>query len=115
MKKFLVILLVISFTFALTTVALAKNGPHMGPGMPQDTDACAGCHRAHTGTGARLLKQGSGAAFCYSCRIGADRRQFLRDRWGRQCPQRRGNRLCGWRMVCISLHVDQRVVLRSSV
>lgn len=33
--------------------ALADNGPHGG--YTKTTDACAGCHRAHTAKGAMLL------------------------------------------------------------
>lgn len=70
-KLTLVLLLTGLITILATNVALAKNGPHAGPGMPQDTDACAGCHRAHTGTVAGLLKEGENVySFCSSCHNG---------------------------------------------
>lgn len=49
-----VILCVVIFSslFSLDT-ALANNGPHGG--YSASTDACAGCHRAHTAASARLL------------------------------------------------------------
>ena len=43
-------------TFAVTTVAAA--GPHAGT-FTGTTDACAGCHRAHTGAADGLLKSGT--------------------------------------------------------
>jgi len=64
------LLSVIIFT-ALTSGAIAKNGPHLGPGFPQDTDACAGCHSAHSATSDGLLREGdSVSAFCSSCHNG---------------------------------------------
>ncbi len=51
---------------SLVWVALADSGPHGN--YLAITDACAACHRAHTGTGARLLTSlGPGNEFCYTC------------------------------------------------
>lgn len=48
--------------------ASADGGPHIfGQGMT--TDACAGCHRAHTARKADLLKA-DGADLCYTCHDG---------------------------------------------
>jgi len=70
-KALLLIVLVISFTFLLTSLALASNGVHAGPNMPQETDACAGCHRAHTGVQTGLLATGTDRySFCVSCHDG---------------------------------------------
>ena len=42
--------------------------PHMGENFGNTPDACAGCHRAHTAKGEKLLKVGGTIdAFCYSC------------------------------------------------
>ena len=70
-RLFLSGLLSVFIFAALTSVALAKNGPHLGPGFPQDTDACAGCHRAHTATSEGLLNEGDNvSAFCNTCHNG---------------------------------------------
>jgi predicted CXXCH cytochrome family protein len=66
MKK---ILFVLAFAFILTLAlvgtASANGGPHGG--YTATTDACAGCHRAHTATGPNLLIQTSTYALCMSC------------------------------------------------
>lgn len=47
MKRFSILLgLVVLLTFAFATSAFANFGPHGG--YVSDTDACAGCHRAHS-------------------------------------------------------------------
>jgi len=70
-KTLLLVVLVISFTFLFTSLALASNGVHAGPNMPQETDACAGCHRAHTGVQTGLLATGTDRySFCVSCHDG---------------------------------------------
>ncbi len=51
-----------------TGIALADNGPHGG--FTATTDACAGCHRVHTGVGDSLLKMTSTYALCTSCHNG---------------------------------------------
>lgn len=43
----------------------ANGGPHGG--YTATTDACAGCHRAHTAQGPRLLTQSSTYNLCMSC------------------------------------------------
>ena len=48
-----------------TGSALADNGPHGG--YTPTTDACAGCHRAHTAAGPRLLVQPTVYDLCISC------------------------------------------------
>jgi predicted CXXCH cytochrome family protein len=62
MKK---LLLAMPFVLALVLLsyglALADNGPHGG-----FTDACAGCHRAHTAPQAKLLLSAS-TALCQTC------------------------------------------------
>ncbi len=66
----------LKFFFVLTLLAilavlsmpggsvLADNGPHGG--YTATTDACAGCHRAHTASAARLLVSDV-PNLCYSC------------------------------------------------
>lgn len=54
----------ILFAFFLVGVTLADNGPHGG--FSVTTDACAGCHRAHTASTARLLVEDV-PALCLNC------------------------------------------------
>jgi len=65
--------------FLLASTASANNGPHLGGavtgavsgGFAQNTDACAGCHRAHTGIQAALLMDGTNMySFCIACHNG---------------------------------------------
>ncbi len=66
MKKFLfVFALAVILTLALAGSASANGGPHGG--YTATTDACAGCHRAHTAAGPNLLIQTSTYALCMSC------------------------------------------------
>jgi len=48
-----------------TGAAMADNGPHGG--YTPTTDACAGCHRAHTAIGPNLLIENSTYELCMSC------------------------------------------------
>jgi len=50
--------------------ASADNGPHIVD-RPSDTDACAGCHRAHTGQAAYLLKAEE-FELCTTCHDGTN-------------------------------------------
>jgi predicted CXXCH cytochrome family protein len=53
-KKILVLLIFVpALVLAMVVVASADGGPHGG--YTPTTDACAGCHRAHTARGPRLL------------------------------------------------------------
>ncbi len=80
MKKILfTVLLGCLLVLALAATVSANNGPHMGGaasgaisgGFAQDTDACAGCHRAHTGVQAGLLNSGGDVySFCTACHNG---------------------------------------------
>ena len=80
MKRISFLLLAAAVLVMLTTgVALANFGPHGGYVL--DTDACAGCHRAHTGTNELTWTDGFGntssallvsnatsmSEFCYAC------------------------------------------------
>ncbi len=73
-----IIFLIVATTFVLmfSGIAIANNGPHLGGsanlavsgGFAQDTDACAGCHRAHTGVQLKLLSSGTSVySFCTAC------------------------------------------------
>ena len=65
MKKYLfVLLLVVGLAIVTYGLALADNGPHGGYGPA--TDACAGCHRAHTAQASKLLVTSS-TALCETC------------------------------------------------
>ncbi len=46
-------------------LARADNGPHGG--YTPTTDACAGCHRAHTAVGPALLTAASSTELCLTC------------------------------------------------
>ncbi len=65
MKKLLLAAtIVLALALATAGVAFADGGPHGG--YTPTTDACAGCHRAHTAGGARLLIVPVGE-LCMSC------------------------------------------------
>ena len=65
MKKILIALaLATALVLALASVAAANGGPHGG--FTATTDACAGCHRAHTATGAQWLTVDPNT-ICLSC------------------------------------------------
>lgn len=68
MKIKLIVMLVILTVLALFAMpsgaVLADNGPHGG--YTATTDACAGCHRAHTGAAAKLLTSDV-PGLCYTC------------------------------------------------
>jgi predicted CXXCH cytochrome family protein len=66
MKRLLLIaIIVVVLTFGTATMAAANGGPHGG--YTATTDACAGCHRAHSATGPKLLVATSTQALCMSC------------------------------------------------
>ncbi len=66
MKRILIVTVAgLILAFATTGLALANGGPHGG--YTPTTDACAGCHRAHTATGPNLLMVSSGYDLCISC------------------------------------------------
>ncbi len=66
LKGLLIILGISIFPWAIMpqATALADNGPHGG--YTSLTDACAGCHRAHTAAAARLLID-TPIALCFTC------------------------------------------------
>jgi predicted CXXCH cytochrome family protein len=64
-RVLLVIVAGLILAFGATGLALANGGPHGG--YTATTDACAGCHRAHTATGPNLLMVPSGYDLCISC------------------------------------------------
>lgn len=70
MKKLLIALVLGSLlVLALTTIALADNGPHGG--FTATTDACAGCHRIHSAQyGDMLLVEADIYLLCVSCHDG---------------------------------------------
>ncbi|MGD8472717.1 MAG: cytochrome c3 family protein [Anaerolineae bacterium] len=66
MKRVLIVTLVaLILAFATAGLAQGYGGPH-GGGYDATTDACAGCHRAHTATDSGLLMESS-YALCMSC------------------------------------------------
>ncbi|HUI89490.1 MAG TPA: cytochrome c3 family protein [Anaerolineales bacterium] len=73
-KLFFALVIGLLFIAALTTTALADNGPHGGTAFTSSgsMDACASCHRAHTAqTGnSTLLKASSIYGLCTSCHDG---------------------------------------------
>jgi predicted CXXCH cytochrome family protein len=65
MKKILLALTLATILLVTTaSLALANGGPHGG--FTATTDACAGCHRAHTATGPQLLTVDPNT-ICLSC------------------------------------------------
>ncbi|MBI5839785.1 MAG: hypothetical protein HZB19_06755 [Chloroflexi bacterium] len=64
-KYFFVLLVAIVLVLVIAGTASANGGPHGG--YTATTDACAGCHRAHTATGPKLLVETSTYALCMSC------------------------------------------------
>lgn len=68
---FAILSLLLGLAFFSNT-ALAKSGPHIGPIFPENTDACASCHRIHTASGVYLLAEGTTIfGFCTSCHNGS--------------------------------------------
>ncbi len=66
MRKYLfVLVLAVALVLAFAGSVSANGGPHGG--YTATTDACAGCHRAHTAVGPNLLVQTSTYALCMSC------------------------------------------------
>ena len=66
MKKYLfVFVLVLAAMISTVSLASANGGPHGG--YSATTDACAGCHRAHTAPGPRLLLANSTYDLCVTC------------------------------------------------
>ncbi len=66
MKRFVLqMLLMFLLFFSIAGLASANGGPH-GDFTATD-DGCAGCHRAHTATGNRLLVASSTQALCETC------------------------------------------------
>jgi predicted CXXCH cytochrome family protein len=64
-KLVFVTVIVFAVAFATAPLTLADGGPHGG--YTPTTDACAGCHRAHTASGPRLLTALSTLDLCMSC------------------------------------------------
>lgn len=61
----LVMAVALLLAFVGVDVASANGGPHGG--YTATTDACAGCHRAHTAVGPKLLVQATTYDLCISC------------------------------------------------
>ncbi|RME44008.1 MAG: hypothetical protein D6796_12330 [Caldilineae bacterium] len=66
MKRLLLVTVVaLVIVLAVAGMASANGGPHGG--YTPTTDACAGCHRAHTATGPKLLIASSTYDLCITC------------------------------------------------
>ncbi|MBI5301761.1 MAG: cytochrome c3 family protein [Chloroflexi bacterium] len=65
LRWLVVLALVLTLTIVWVSGAFADNGPHGG--YTSTTDACAGCHRAHTGVGPSLLVATTSYALCMTC------------------------------------------------
>ena len=66
MKKLLLVTgLVLIMILSVAGLTLADGGPHGG--YTATTDGCAGCHRAHTASGPRLLVDSGTYALCMTC------------------------------------------------
>lgn len=55
--------------FLVSTTASAEKGPHEGT-FTTTTASCAGCHRAHTASGSKLLNNPTQYGLCISCHGG---------------------------------------------
>ncbi|MBU0491241.1 MAG: hypothetical protein KKA73_25860 [Chloroflexi bacterium] len=64
-KVFFVTIGVLVFVFITAGLVSADGGPHGG--YTATTDACAGCHRAHTASGPNLLIEATTYDLCISC------------------------------------------------
>ena len=64
-KNLLALVFAAALVLAFAGSVSANGGPHGG--YTATTDACAGCHRAHTAVGPNLLVQTSTYALCMSC------------------------------------------------
>ena len=73
MKTKLLLAVILALLSLPASLTLADNGPHGG--YTAATDACAGCHRAHTAPSANLLLAAT-PGLCYTCHgstgMGAD-------------------------------------------
>ena len=68
MNRILLLTLVaLVLAFATVGLASADGGPHGG--YTATSDACAGCHRAHTAVAPKLLVD-TGLSLCQSCHEG---------------------------------------------
>lgn len=66
MKKiFFATVMAMVLVSAIAGLASANGGPHGG--YNATSDGCAGCHRAHTATGGKLLIANSTYALCMTC------------------------------------------------
>ncbi len=66
MKKLLLVsVVVVALALAIVGLTSANGGPHGD--YTATTDACAGCHRAHTATGAKLLVAADTYTLCMTC------------------------------------------------
>lgn len=64
-RLLLVVVAVLVVVLTMTVMVSADGGPHGG--FTPTTDACAGCHRAHTAIGPRLLLRPTTLDLCISC------------------------------------------------
>ena len=64
-KLLLMTVVILIWAWATAGVASADNGPHGG--YTPATDACAGCHRAHTAIGPQLLVELTTYDLCMTC------------------------------------------------
>lgn len=62
-------IVIIGLALTGATTVLAYDSPHEGT-FSTTTDSCAGCHRAHTATAAKLLVDASQYNLCISCHDG---------------------------------------------
>ncbi len=64
-KPLFMVAIILGLMVAMTGVVFADGGPHGG--YTATTDACAGCHRAHTAPGPKLLLEDSTYNLCITC------------------------------------------------
>jgi predicted CXXCH cytochrome family protein len=68
-RAVVVFIAIVSLVSVMATAVSATGGPHQGT-FTATTDACASCHRAHTGTAAKILRSSTQYALCTTCHGG---------------------------------------------
>ncbi|MDY6892742.1 MAG: cytochrome c3 family protein, partial [Chloroflexota bacterium] len=71
MKIYAIVAAVLLAIFLTISPASADNDLHDKDALMAEADGCAGCHRAHTAQGPKLLKEGATQdQFCFTCHDG---------------------------------------------
>ena len=72
MRKLTFLAIIFLISLLWVSPVLADNDLHDKDGLMAESDGCAGCHRAHTALGPKLLKEGATQEqFCLTCHDGS--------------------------------------------